>query len=170
MVWRPMGGGPRPLPARLLLDAGVDPDAVSGPTAELHLDVALAVATGEADAGLGSAATALGLDFVPLSWEPFQVATTREQSGGVQPLLDALAEPTVGERIGALGGYDVAGAGEVIDVAGARRAPAVAGPRVRRAGVVAQERIPGTTRSAGDARRGGTSRVGILGIDVRART
>jgi molybdate-binding protein len=67
--------------------------------------------------GLRSAATALGLDFVPLSWEPFQVATTREQSGGVQPLLDALAEPTVGERIGALGGYDLAGAGEVIDVA-----------------------------------------------------
>src|SRR4051812_50205056 len=103
MLGRPTGTGTRTLLDRLLLDAGVDPDAVSGPTVELHLDVALAVATGEADAGLGlrSAATALGLDFVALSWEPFQVATTREQSGGVQPLLDALAEPTVGERIGA---------------------------------------------------------------------
>src|SRR3954471_17929018 len=134
MLGRPTGTGTRTLLDRLLLDAGVDPDAVTGPTVELHLDVALAVATGEADAGLGlrSAAPPLGLDFVPLSWEPFQVATTREQSGGVQPLLDALAEPTVGERIGALGGYDPpragegiaaraayapAGAGEVIDVA-----------------------------------------------------
>src|SRR4051812_49653879 len=74
MLGRPTGTGTRTLLDRLLLDAGVDPDAVSGPTVELHLDVALAVATGEADAGLGlrSAATALGLDFVPLSWEPFQ--------------------------------------------------------------------------------------------------
>src|SRR3954470_15730418 len=103
MLGRPTGTGTRTLLDRLLVDAGVDPDAVSGPTVELHLDVALAVATGEANAGLGlrSAATALGLDFVPFSWEPVQVATTREQSGGVQPLLDAPAEPTVGERIGA---------------------------------------------------------------------
>jgi len=115
---RPTGTGTRTLLDRLLLDAGVDPDAISGPTVELHLDVALAVATGEADAGLGlrSAATPLGLDFVPLSWEPFQVATTREQCGGVQPLLDALAEPAVGERILGLGGYDLAGAGELLDV------------------------------------------------------
>src|SRR4051812_48352088 len=119
MLGRPTGTGTRTLLDRLLLDAGADADAVSGPTVELHLDVALAVATGEADAGLGlrSAATALGLDFVALSWEPFEVETTRKQSGGVQPLLDALAEPTVGEQIGALGGYERAGGGEVIDVA-----------------------------------------------------
>src|SRR4051794_7354546 len=87
MLGRPTGTGTRTLLDRLLLDAGVDPDAVSGPTVELHLDVALAVATGEAAAGLGlrSAATALGLDFVPLSWEPFQVATTRAQTGGLAP-------------------------------------------------------------------------------------
>jgi putative molybdopterin biosynthesis protein len=115
---RPTGTGTRTLLDRLLLEAGLDPDAISGPTVELHLDVALAVATGEADAGLGlrSAATPLGLDFVALSWEPFQVATTREQSGGVRPLLDVLAEKTVAERVAALGGYDLAGAGEVIDV------------------------------------------------------
>src|SRR4051795_9582684 len=118
IVRRPAGTGTRTLLDRLLLDDGLDPDAISGPTVELHLDVALAVATGEADAGLGlrSAATPLGLDFVALSWEPFQVATTREQSGGMRPLLDALAEPAVGERILGLGGYDLAGAGELLDV------------------------------------------------------
>jgi putative molybdopterin biosynthesis protein len=119
LVRRPSGTGTRTLLDRLLLDAGLEPEAIPGPTVELHLDVALAVATGEADAGLGlrSAATPLGLDFVPLSWEPFQVATTRAQSGGLTPLLDALAAPAMGERIVALGGYDLAGAGEVIEVA-----------------------------------------------------
>jgi putative molybdopterin biosynthesis protein len=119
LVRRPTGTGTRTLLDRLLLDAGLEPEAISGPTVELHLDVALAVATGEADAGLGlrSAATPIGLDFVPLSWEPFQVATTRAQSGGLAPLLDALAAPATAERIVALGGYDIAGAGEVIEVA-----------------------------------------------------
>lgn len=118
LVRRPAGTGTRTLLDRLLLDAGLEPEAISGPTVELHLDVALPVATGEADAGLGlrSAATPLGLDFVPLSWEPFQVATTRAQSGGLAPLLHALAAPGTAERIVALGGYDIAGAGEVIEV------------------------------------------------------
>jgi molybdate-binding protein len=119
LVRRPAGTGTRTLLDRLLLDAGLEPETISGPTVELHLDVALAVATGEADTGLGlrSAATPLGLDFVPLSWEPFQVATTRGQSGGLTALLDALAAPAMAERIVALGGYDLAGAGEVIEVA-----------------------------------------------------
>jgi molybdate-binding protein len=119
VVRRPAGTGTRTLLDRLLLDDDVDPDGISGPTVELHLDVALAVATGEADAGLGlrSAATPMELDFVPLAWEPFQVATTREQSGGLAPLLTALADPATSERIVALGGYDVGGAGEVVEVA-----------------------------------------------------
>ena len=115
---RPAGTGTRTLLDRLLLEAGIDPDAISGPTLDLHLDVALAVATGEADTGLGlrSAATALELDFVPLVWEPFQVATTGMQAGGVQPLLDRLAGEDVTERIAALSGYDLEGAGELLEV------------------------------------------------------
>jgi molybdate-binding protein len=121
VVRRPAGTGTRTLLDRLLLDEGLDPDAISGLTVELHLDVALAVATGEAETGLGlrSAATPLGLDFVPLSWEPFQVATTRPESGGLRPLLTALGDAAVAQRIVALGGYDLAGAGEVINVASA---------------------------------------------------
>jgi molybdate-binding protein len=119
VVRRPTGTGTRTLLDRMLLDAGIEPETISGPTVELHLDVALAVATGEADAGLGlrSAASPLGLDFVPLSWEPFQVATTRAQSGGLRPLLDALADPEVRERIVALGGYEIDGAGALVEVA-----------------------------------------------------
>jgi len=115
---RQTGTGTRTLLDRLLLDEGIDPDAISGPTVELHLDVALAVATGEADAGLGlrSAATPLGLEFVPLVWEPFQVATPREESGGLRPLLDALDDPAFTAHVDVLAGYDIAGAGEVVDV------------------------------------------------------
>ena len=115
---RPTGTGTRTLLDRLLLEAGVDPETISGPMVDLHLDVALAVATGEADVGLGlrSAATALGLDFVPLAWEPFQVATTRAEVGGVQPLLDVLADAKVAARITAFGGYDLDGSGELLEV------------------------------------------------------
>jgi molybdate-binding protein len=116
---RPRGTGTRTLLDRLALEAGLDPDAMAGPEVELHLDVALAVATGEADAGLGlrSSARALELDFVPLAWEPFQVATTEPEAGGVRPLIDLLADRGVHGRIAGLGGYDLAGAGEVLPVA-----------------------------------------------------
>jgi molybdate-binding protein len=115
---RPTGTGTRTLLDRLLLEAGVDPDSIGGPVVELHLEVALAVATGEADAGLGlrSAAAPLGLDFLPLEWEPFQVATTRAEAGGVQPLLHELADPDVAARITSLGGYDLDGAGELLEL------------------------------------------------------
>lgn len=117
---RPVGSGTRTLLDRLLIREGLEPSTVLGPAVELHLDVALAVATGEADAGLGlrSAATPLGLDFVPIAWEPFQVATTEREVGGLGPLVDALAEPAVVERIGALGGYDLDTAGELLRVTG----------------------------------------------------
>ena len=103
---------------RLVLDAGGKPEAVIGPEVELHLDVAVAVATGEADAGLGlrSAARTLGLDFVPLVSEPFEIATTRAQSGGLEPLLRALARPEVRDHVEALGGYDLSRAGEIVSV------------------------------------------------------
>jgi molybdate-binding protein len=116
---RPHGTGTRTLLDRLLIEDGLDPDAIAGPEVELHLDVALAVATGEADAGLGlrSAATPLDLDFVPVMWESFQIATTRAQAGGVQPLIAALDDPGLARRVGELGGYDLTGAGDLVELA-----------------------------------------------------
>lgn len=113
---RPRGTGTRTLMDRLVLESGGAPEAVNGPEVELHIDVAVAVATGEADAGLGlrSAALTLGLDFVPLLSEPFDVATPRAQSGGLEPLLRALAQPEVRGRVEALGGYDLSRSGEVV--------------------------------------------------------
>lgn len=110
---RPPGTGTRTLLDRLLLDAGLAPESVVGPSVELHLDVALTVATGEADAGLGlrGMADTLELAFVPLAWEPFQVVTTQSEVGGLEPLLSRLREPELTRRIRGLGGYDLEGAG-----------------------------------------------------------
>ena len=113
------GTGTRALLDRLLLQAGVAPDSLRGPEVALHLDVAIAVATGEADVGLGlrSAANTLGLDFLPVLSEPFQIATSAQEAGGLQPMLSALADPALRARIAALGGYDLAGSGELLPVA-----------------------------------------------------
>lgn len=115
---RPRGTGTRTLHDRIMIEAGMDPDRIPGPEVDLHLDVALTVATGESDAGLGvrAAAAPLGLDFVPVASEPFQIATTQEHAGGLQPLLRALADPAVIARIEDLGGYDLLGAGEILEM------------------------------------------------------
>lgn len=80
-----------------------------------HLDVAFAVASGLADAGIAvrAAAWTLDLGFVPLAWEPFQIATTAAALGGVEPLLAQLRRPTIRREIEQLGGYDLREAGEV---------------------------------------------------------
>ena len=113
---RPRGTGTRTLLDHLVVEAGAEPGAIAGPAVELHLDVAIAVATGEADTGLGlrSAALAFGLDFVPLVSEPFEVMTTRAQVGGLEPMLRALARPDVRERVESLGGYDLTRAGDIV--------------------------------------------------------
>jgi molybdate-binding protein len=112
---RPRGTGTRTLMDRLVIDAGGEPDAVRGPEVDLHLDVAIAVATGEADVGLGlrSAALTFGLGFVPLVSEPFEIITTRAQSGGLEPLLRALTQDATRREVERLGGYELSRAGEV---------------------------------------------------------
>jgi hypothetical protein len=52
---------------------------------------------------------------VPLVSEPFEIATTREQVGGLEPLLRALGQPKLRAGVESLGGYDLARAGELRD-------------------------------------------------------
>jgi molybdate-binding protein len=106
---RPPGTGTRVLLERRLRDQGLDPAAVRGPTAATHLDVALAVAAGAAEAGVAvrSAATVLDLHFLPLTWEPFDLALPADALPAASPLRAALADPTVQADILRLGGYDL---------------------------------------------------------------
>ena len=112
---RQPGAGTRVLLDRLLTEAGVSPAAVSGPEAASHLEVAMSVAAGQADVGLGvrAAATALDLDFVPVTWEDFDIVLSADALPAAEPLIAALRDANVQSSICALGGYDVARAGSV---------------------------------------------------------
>jgi len=112
---RRTGTGTRALLDRLLRERGLDPGDVRGPELDSHLDVALAVATGSADTGVAvrSAAAALGLDFVTLAWEPFDLALPARWLGAAGPLLDAIATTAVRDRATQLGGYDLEACGSI---------------------------------------------------------
>lgn len=120
---RQKGSGTRILLDHLLSTKGIPPDSIAGYDRELttHLAVALAVKTGEADAGLGvfSAAKAFNLSFVPVAREPYELvfhAGTWEDPR-VKALASAVTSPSFREGLEALGGYDVSMTG------GLRRLP-----------------------------------------------
>jgi putative molybdopterin biosynthesis protein len=106
---RAAGTGTRVLLERLLREAGADPAALRGPELPSHLEVTLAVAAGVADAGVGirAAAETVDLDFVPLTWEPFELALTEDRLDAAGDLLDALG------RAPAMAGMDLSDAGTV---------------------------------------------------------
>ena len=112
---RPFGTGTRVLLDRLLTEAGIAPASVTGPEAASHLEVAISVASGQADTGLGvrAAATALDLGFVPVAWEDFDIVLSGDTLPAAEPLIAALRTPAVQSSIDALGGYDTSRAGSV---------------------------------------------------------
>jgi excisionase family DNA binding protein len=83
-----------------------------------HLGVGLAVLRGAADAGLASRTTAhlLGLDFLPLTRERFDLLIAKERffTPGIQVLLGIVGSREFRERVGGLGGYDVTESGRII--------------------------------------------------------
>lgn len=112
---RQFGAGTRVLLDRLLTEAGIAPASVTGPEATSHLEVAMSVASGQADTGLGvrAAAVALDLGFVPVVWEDFDIVLGGDDLPAAEPLISVLRDPGVQSAIHALGGYDVAHAGSV---------------------------------------------------------
>ncbi|MGE0299253.1 MAG: substrate-binding domain-containing protein [Dehalococcoidia bacterium] len=113
VVKRHTGTGTRVLLDRLLITAGHNPDHIRGPEVDTHLDVGLAVATGSVDVGLGvrPAASALDLDFVPLTWEDYDLVLGGASLDAAAPLIAALRTPNVRAAITQLGGYDTANSG-----------------------------------------------------------
>ncbi len=112
---RPYGTGTRVLLDQLLHDAGIPPASVTGPDAASHLEVAMTIASGQADTGLGvrAAATALDLTFIPLTWEDFDIVLSGDAVPAAGPLIAALRDPGVQSSVGALGGYDLSRTGTV---------------------------------------------------------
>ena len=110
---RPAGSGSRALLDRGLRRAGIPSSLVSGYDRyeDGHLAVAAAVASGRADTGIGvkAAALALGLDFIPLEDERYDLVIPGHllSEPVVQTLLDALRRLPLRRRVESLGGYDV---------------------------------------------------------------
>lgn len=79
---REVGSGVRVLQDHLLRELGLGKRRLPGTELAFatHLEVATAIAEGRADAGLGTLAPSrsLGLDFVPLVWERYDLLTTDE--------------------------------------------------------------------------------------------
>jgi putative molybdopterin biosynthesis protein len=100
---------------QLLADAGIPPAAVTGPEAASHLEVAMAIAASQADTGLSvrAVATALGLGFIPLAWENFDIVLSADTLQTAEPLIAALRQTAVQSAVDALGGYDLAQSGTV---------------------------------------------------------
>ncbi len=109
------GTGTRVLLDHALTAAGLEPDDVTGPEFDSHLEVALAVAVGAADAGLAvrASATDLDLNFLPIAWEDYDLVLPAEALDAATPLMDAVHDTGMQAAITALGGYDLSQAGVV---------------------------------------------------------
>ena len=120
IVNREPGAGARLLLEQCLAQAGVPPAAVAGFDREVpgHLEVARAVAGGQADAGVSTAsvAAAYGLGFVPLRAVRYDLVVRREylDEPAIQALLGTLDNRWVRAQLAALGGYDTTRTGEVV--------------------------------------------------------
>ena len=121
-VNRQRGAGTRVLLDYELKRNSLNPRSIQGYERQeyTHLAVAAAVKSGAADCGLGilAAARALGLDFVPLLQERYDLVIPLEhyESPLLAPLLAIICDQTSGfaQRVEALGGYDVSGMGQVL--------------------------------------------------------
>jgi molybdate-binding protein len=105
---RAPGTGTRALLERLVREAGADPGTVRGPVHGSHLEVAMAVAAGTAAAGMATraAAAAFGLTFLPLVWEPFELALPGDALELAEPLIAAV-RARAADLAAPLGGYDI---------------------------------------------------------------
>ena len=118
-VNRQRGSGTRVLLDYLLKQQGIASKDVSGYEREefTHLAVAAAVAGGVADVGAGvlSAAQALGMDFVPLSTERYDLAIPKQyyESSLLEPMLSLIRSDDFKRKVDALGGYDTKATGHV---------------------------------------------------------
>ncbi len=126
-VNRQPGAGTRVLLDYRLRRLGIRPERIAGYEREehTHMAVAVAVASGLADAGLGiqQAAVALGLDFLPLETEDYDLVLLRTfaDSDVGQLLLAAVRSAEFAAAVGRLAGYSTEHTGEEKVIAPPRR-------------------------------------------------
>ncbi len=119
MAQRPAGAGAQLLLLALLARAGIPPDRLTfvKPVCPTGPDIAHAVRSGRADCGIAtrSVASAAALEFLPLTWEYFDLVLRQHDYflPGPQTLFDFMRSAILRERATELGGYDIAAIGKV---------------------------------------------------------
>ncbi len=119
-VNRQRGAGTRVLFDHLLARHGMAADEIQGYEREeyTHLGVAAAVADGIGDCGMGlrGAAEAMGLDFIGISWERYDLVIPQRRlaTAGAQALLEVLRSEGFKRELGAQSGYRSDETGQVV--------------------------------------------------------
>lgn len=119
MAQRPPGAGAQLLLLALLLRTGIALEELklAKPAFPTGPDIAQAVRAGRVDCGIAtrSVARAAGLDFLPLTWERFDLVLRQRDyfMPGPQALFDFMRASVMRDRAAELGGYDVSDAGTV---------------------------------------------------------
>jgi putative molybdopterin biosynthesis protein len=119
-VNRQAGSGTRVLLDFELKRLGINPNLIDGYEREefTHMSVGVAVASGLAEAGLAvrAAAQALGLDFVPVASEQYDLLFSRSffESDRGERLMSVLQSRPFRDAVTALGGYDSSGSGKLV--------------------------------------------------------
>ncbi|MEH2587073.1 helix-turn-helix transcriptional regulator [Bradyrhizobium sp. AZCC 1721] len=119
MAQRPAGAGAQLLLLALLARAGITLDdlKLAKPAFPTGPDIAQAIRAGRIDCGIAtrSVAKSAGLDFLPVTWERFDLVMRQRDyfMKGPQALFEFMRGPSFRDRAGELGGYDVREAGAV---------------------------------------------------------
>ncbi|MFP4446931.1 MAG: molybdopterin biosynthesis protein [Desulfosudaceae bacterium] len=114
------GSGTRVLLDYRLTELGLEAGRINGYENEeyTHMSVAIAVKSGAADAGLGilAAARALGLEFVPVVTEEYDLVIPESfwELPGIRVLRQIVQSSAFADRVARLGGYDTAETGRMI--------------------------------------------------------
>ncbi|MFO7557792.1 MAG: substrate-binding domain-containing protein, partial [Desulfobacterales bacterium] len=120
IVNRALGTGTRLLFDLELKKAGINGSKINGYLHEVdrHMDVGLEILSGRADAGPGirPVASLLGLDFIPLRWERYDLLIHKERffDKGVQLFLGMLHEKAFQKVAKEYEGYDLTISGRMV--------------------------------------------------------
>jgi len=117
---RQLGTGTRQLFDRELKKAGINGRDILGyeNTLPKHMDVGLELLTQKVDAapGIRPVARILGLDFIPICWERFDLLIHKERffDQGIQLFLSLLKGKVIQSTAQDLGGYDLSYTGKMV--------------------------------------------------------
>ncbi|MDY6863832.1 MAG: substrate-binding domain-containing protein [Thermodesulfobacteriota bacterium] len=120
IINRQQGSGTRILMDFKLDEAGIDKEKLDGYSRELitHTEVAISVLSGVADMGLGilSAARVLGLDFIPITKERYDLVIPKEiyNTKLITSLLGIINSREFKGKVEQMGGYDMRDSGSIM--------------------------------------------------------